>query len=526
MVSPGNKSLTYSILRSLSYGISSVHITGIRSGFQTTALLLVLLLGAIAWSQNTPPADGYNRLNPEGMKQIDRIHEALHQTGRISMVVGLALLAILGLRMLAPMRFLDGLRERRLSDAIEDVHGLLEHIRMDGETTSAEPEEQNEDAGILAGMAEVTGLDEGEDVPSYVLTVNNIMLDKIAMTLTRLRRMRMAKAGRYRNYMFTVIDGIKTITEQCETTGAASSLAISARDYFANDRRNHLWKTLLTAYAKRGEYREVAKIFLLFMKNLRSGKRLAITPSAPTYVDVVAEMPAEKNTEIPEILLEESLPCIQQAAMEEAKHLITLIKTEQPTTTTAPHAWQFELVERQEQLRLRDEAKRILRLFLRHEIKALESIAKTKMLPCLTWDQILYMLGVDNTDQLHDRVEHKRLTGQEIIILEKAFLQTFAKRQALQQLYGHDTKGGVLMDIHVPQIQSETLALLRQTHETEEQNLDLATESLDDKETPQRHEVARLIKHFVHHGHLPHNLESSGGNSVSQARQARPGTNH
>jgi hypothetical protein len=519
MVSPGNKSLINSILRSLSYGISSTHITGIRSGLQTTVLLLVLFLGAIAWGQNTPPADGYNRLNPEGMKQIDRINEALHQAGKISMYVGLALLAIVGLRMLAPMRFLDGFRERRLSDAIEDMHGLLEHIRMDGETTSAEPEEQTEDAGILAGMAEVTGLDEGEDVPSYVLTVNDIMLDKIAMTLTRLRRMRIAKAGRYRNYMFTVLDGIKTITEQCEATGAASSLAINARDYFANDRRNHLWKTLLTAYAKRGEHREAAKIFLLFMKNLRSGKRLTITPSAPTYVDTVAEMPAEKNPEIPEILLEDSLPRIQQAAMEEAKNLIKLVKTEQPTTT--PHTWQFELVQRQEQLRLRDEAKKILRLFLRDEIKALENIAKTKMLPCLTWDQILYMLGVEDTAQLHERVEHKLLTGQEIIILEKAFLQTFAKREALQQLYGHDTKAGVLMDIHVPQIQSETLSLLRQTHETEEQDLDLATERLDDKETPQRHEVARLIKHFVHHGHLPHNLESNG--TTQSVRQDKPG---
>ena len=131
------------------------------------------------------------------------------------------------------------------------------------------------------------------------------------------------------------------------------------------------------------------------------------------------------------------------------------------------------------------------------------------MLPCRTWDQILYMLGVENTEALHKRVEKKLLAGQEIIILEKAFLQTFAKREALQQIYGHNTNASVIMDLYVPEVQKETLALLRQTHEAESQNLDQATNLLDEKETPQRHEAARLIKHFVHHGHLPHNLESN-----------------
>ena len=41
---------------------------------------------------------------------------------------------------------------------------------------------------------------------------------------------------------------------------------------------------------------------------------------------------------------------------------------------------------------------------IRDEIKALQGIAKTRMLPCKTWDHILYMLGVKNTDQLHQRV--------------------------------------------------------------------------------------------------------------------------
>jgi len=301
--------------------------------------------------------------------------------------------------------------------------------------------------------------------------------------------------------MFTVLGGIKIITEQCEATGAASSLAVNCRDYFEDNHRHRLWKNLLGAYAKRGDHREVAQTFLLFMKNLKGSKSVSVTPNAPENTKAGVESPTGEMPEIPEILLEETVPFIQQAAVKEAVHLVDLIQTDLPVAK--PHAWQFELVRRQEHFHLRDEAIKILRIFLREEIKALQRITKTKMLPCETWDQILYMLGVENTDQLHKRVEQKLLTGQEIIILEKAFLQTFAKREALQQLYGHDTNAGVMMDLHVPQIQSETLALLRQTHQTEGQDLDQATEFLDEEETPQRHEVVRLIKHFVHHGHLP-----------------------
>jgi len=507
MVSTGNERLSHTVFRSPGLQSSAATLIGIRARCRASALLIVFVLCACAWGQNSQSVDGYDRLDPEGLKQIDRIGEALHQAGKIFMIAGLALLAIVGLKKMAPTRVLDSIREKRLMDAIADIAGLLEHIRVHAEATNDEPNDQTKDEGILAGMMEVNGLAQGEDVPSYVLTVNDIMLDRIMRTLTRLRRMRLTKAERYRNYMFTVLSGIKRITEQCETTGAASSLAVNSRAYFANDRRFHLWKTLLGAYAKRGEHREVAKIFLLFMKNLRGGKPLTVTPRSPTHAEEAVETPPEKMPEIPEILTEENLPHIQQAAAHEAEHLVDLIQTNRPGVRS--FAWQFELVRRQQQLRLRDEAKKILRIFLRHEIKALQRILKTKMLPCKTWDQILFMLGVENTDQLHERVEKKLLTGQEIIILEKAFLQTFAKREALQQLYGHNTKAGVLMDLYVPEIQKETLALLRQTHQTEAQDLDQATEFLDEKETPQRHEVARLIKHFVHHGHLPHNLESN-----------------
>ncbi len=472
-----------------------------------SALLLLCLLSACVWGQNTPSVEGYDRLNPEGLLQIDRITEALHQAGRISIIVGLSLLAIVALKKMASMSMLDKLRERRLVEAVEDVDSLLEHIREHAESTSEEPDDPAEAEGLLAGMMEVTGLNQDEDVPSYVLTVNDIMLDRIMSTLTRLRRMRLPKAIRYRNYMFAILNGIKAITEQCEATGAASSLAVNSRDYFANNRRYHLWNNLLSTYAKRGEHREHARLFLSFMKHLKEHTPLTVAPNAPPKIQVVSETSTEERPKIPDILLEDSLPQIHRAAVAEAEDLMDLIQTYR--TKAKPHAWQFELVRRQQQLRLRDEARKILRIFLRDEIKALQSIVKTKMLPCKTWNHILYMLGVKNADQLHERIEEKLLTGQEIIILEKAFLQTFAKREVLQQLYGHDANARVMMDLNVPEIQTETLSLLRQTHQTEAQDLDQATERLDEKETPQRHEAARLIRHFVHHGHLPHNLEAT-----------------
>jgi hypothetical protein len=65
-----------------------------------------------------------------------------------------------------------------------------------------------------------------------------------------------------------------------------------------------------------------------------------------------------------------------------------------------------------------------------------------------------------------------------------------------------------MMDLHLPQIRSETLSLLRQTHQTEGEDLDDATAFLDEAETPQRHEVARLIHHYIHHGHLPPGVDA------------------
>lgn len=487
---------------------SSANINRLRFWLQTATLLVVFMLTMNAGGQDSQSIDGYEPINPEGLKQIDHIHQALRQAGKISMIVGLALMVIIALKMIAPMSILDAIEKKQLAKATRDVDGLLERIRTDAETASAESEDRSGDEGVLAAMLEATGFETDTEVPAYVLTVNDIMLDGIMSSLTRLRRMRMAQAARYRDTLFTVLCGIKIITEECETTGAASSLAVNSREYYADDARYRQWKYLLSAYAKRGDHQEDAHTFLLFMKNINESKPLTITHPKPATTDVVKALQAETQSDIPEFLREETLPHIQQAAQEEASRLIDLIQKSQPAAGTL--SWQFELVRRQKLLQLRDEAKKMLRVYLHNERKALQRITKTKMLPCRTWDHVLYMLGVENTDQLHKRVEMKLLTGQEIIILEKAFLQTFAKRESLQRLYGPDRNAGVMMDLHVPQIRSEALALLRQTHQTEGEDFDDATEFLDEEETPQRHEVAHLIKHFIHHGHLPPGTSSKG----------------
>ncbi len=490
---------------------SSAHIHGIKLWLHTAVLLTVFMLTPNAWGQNGQSIDGYEPLNPEGLKQIDHMHQALRQAGKISMIVGLALLVVIGLKMIAPMSILDNIERKQLAKATRDVEGLLERIRAEVETANTESGEPSGDEGVLAAMLEATGLEADSEVPSYVLTVNDIMLDGIMSSLARLRRMRMAQAARHQDTLFTVLRGIQVITEQCETTGAASSLAVNSRDYFADDHRYRKWTHLLSAYARRGDHREDAQTFLRFMKNLKEDRPLTIPSHTPEKTEDVKALQTQTELDIPEILLEQTLPHVQQAAQQEARRLIDLIQNGRPATRAL--AWQFELVRRQQQLHLRDEAKKMVRVFLHNERKALQAITKTKMLPCRTWDHILYMLGVTNTDQLHQRVDKKLLTGQEIIILEKAFLQTFAKRESLHQLYGQDRNAGVMMDLHLPQIRTEALALLRQTHQTEGDDFDDATEFLDEEETPRRHEVAHLIRHFIHHGHLPPGFASKGKNA-------------
>ena len=53
----------------------------------------------------------------------------------------------------------------------------------------------------------------------------------------RLRRFKDAGAERHRDQMFSVIKGIKTLTEESEQAGVASGLAVDIREYFRDDKR-------------------------------------------------------------------------------------------------------------------------------------------------------------------------------------------------------------------------------------------------------------------------------------------------
>ena len=119
------------------------------------------------------------------------------------------------------------------------------------------------------------------------------------------------------------------------------------------------------------------------------------------------------------------------------------------------------------------------------------------------------MLGTKTGDQLRERIDNKLLTVQEIAILEKAFLQTFAKQESLQRIYGSGQSARVMIDLHIPQIRQEALLCLRSLYQTETAQLDKATEGLNQEETPQQNEVKRLIQHYVHKGRTPPGLSKS-----------------
>ena len=145
----------------------------------------------------------------------------------------------------------------------------------------------------------------------------------------------------------------------------------------------------------------------------------------------------------------------------------------------------------------------MLNVFLSCERQALPRLTKTRMLPCRTWPHVLYMLGVKSGQSLQKRVEARLLTIQEIIVVQKAFLQTFAKQNSLGYVYGQGEEAELMMNLHVPQIRREALALLRRCHETEPGLFDRAAQELDEEETPEHHEVTRLIRHYIHQGHEP-----------------------
>jgi hypothetical protein len=298
-----------------------------------------------------------------------------------------------------------------------------------------------------------------------------------------------------------VVKGIKTLTQESEEAGVASGLAVDIRQYFRDDKRYKHWQKLLGSFARKGKYQETADAFLVFMRNLKGVRPLTGSQPATISGEDTAVFPAQGTSEIPDTLSEETLPVIQEAAAREAANLIAAIQSGGQMDDES--AWQFEFVHRQQQIRLREEAQRMLGVFLNHERQALQEISKVKMLPCRTWKHILHMLGVKNAALLHKRVEGRLLTIQEVVILEKAFLQTFAKRESLRRIYGQGEAASLMMDVHIPEIRRETLALLRTLHQSHRSRLDEGTESLNEEETPRNNQAKKLIEHYVHQRHNP-----------------------
>jgi hypothetical protein len=453
--------------------------------------------------------DGFEGIRRQNQAQFDRLNEGLRQAGKIFAGIGVVVAAIVVLKIISPGRIADGLDEWTLRRAVRNVDELLTRIQKEMETTTEDAKkEASEEGGVLAGMMEMAEFEQAEQVPSYVLTVNDLMLDNMRVTLKKLRRRTEGDAQRYRDYMFSVIKGIKTITEQSAEAGVDSGLAVDIRDYFKDEKRYRDWHNLLRRFAKRGKYQEPAQTFLVFMKALREGKPLAASAkktSVPAPGET-ADSPDE-SSEIPRVLNEETLDAIQHAAAEEAESLLEQIRNPKSEARNSSCAWQFEFVNRQGQIHLREEAQRMLSIFLSSERKSLQEITKIQMLPCRAWEHVLHLLGVGSTAQLHRRVEDKLLTIQEIVVLEKAFLQTFAKRESLSRIYGQGSKAALMMDMHVPEMRREALAVLRRLHQVQLTQLDRATETLNEEETPRNGQIKKLIEHYVHHGHNPRDME-------------------
>ena len=474
------------------------------SGATLGALLLVCLM-TLAWTvaglgQEAPDDEGYD-FDRRGLDQLDRINEALHRYGRIFLWVGAALLGIVILKIISPFRIYHSTNERLLRRAVRGVGELLKRIEDEAATASPDPPEEAPEEGVLAGMVEIAEFAKNEEVPSYVLTVNDLMLDNIRITLKRLRRFKEGHAPRYRNYMFSVLKGIKIITEESRAANVPSSLAVDVKEYFQDERRYKAWQKLLSHMKAEGENQEVADSFLLFVRNVKEGKPLAVPAPAAMTDDDTAIAVSPPEPAVPDVLSEQTLPIIQQAAVQEAKDLVAFVQTGKPPDETG--AWQFELVRRQQHLHQREEAQKMLVVFLSCQRKVWPQITKSRMLPCRTWQQVLYLLGVKEAASLRKRVEDKQLTVQEIIVLEKAFLQTFAKRPSLERVYGHGEDAELMIDMHVPQIRRESLVMLRRSHETEPNRFDRATEALNEAETPQHNEAKKLIEHYVNHRHNP-----------------------
>jgi hypothetical protein len=476
----------------------------------------VLVLAALAWGQAGYEVEGLDHANhgPDPIQQILEFWQKWHPV----VIWGAAcLLLVAAVWIIKPFRFLDAAGDWMLKRSLRGVEDLLKRIQEEAEATTEDSKKEEStvvEEGLLGGLTEVAEFTNAEQVPSYVLTVNDLMLDNIRLTLKRLRRFTEGNAQRYREYMFSVLHGMQTLTEQSAEGGVSAGLAVDVRDYFADDKRYQAWRKLLSRAAKRGRHQDIARGFLLFMRDIREGRPAgargttgvvapggALPKQAAAAGPETTVAPAEQTPAIPRIVNEETLAAIQQAAAREARGFCSFVQTGK--APDGAFAWQFELVRRQQQMHLKNEAQRMLAVFLSHERKTLRDITKIRMLPCRTWEHVLRLLGVESGTQLDKRAENGLLTTQEILILEKAFLQTFAKRESLGRLYGPDKDVGLMMDLHVPQIRREALVLLRKLRQTEPEPLEDATQALNDEETPQNSQVKRLIEHYVHHRHDP-----------------------
>ena len=462
-----------------------------------TCLLVFVLAAAPAWGRAASNDDGFSEITRRQTDPFDRINEALQRYGRIFLWVGVGLAAVVAAKIIGPVQIYYGAQDRRLRRAVRPVDELLKRIGKEAEVASEAPKEEETagENGLLAGMMEIAEFEQAEQVPSYVLTVNDLMLDNIALTLKRLRRFHDGSAEKYQDNMFTVVQGIKTITEHSAEAGVPSGLAVDVGEYFRDERRYRTWRKALGRWTGKGKHQETAAAFLSFMRTVREGRPMAAPkPSAMSMGDT-AVTAAVGEPAVPETLSEETLPAVQEAAVEEARNLCDLIEKGMPVRKA--EGWQFELVRRQHQIRTRDEAQRTLNVFLLGERKALQEITKIKMLPCRTWEHMLYMLGAESTAHLHKRVEDRLLTTQEIFILEKAFLQTFAKPESLARVYGQGQKAGLMIDAHVPEIRRESLAVLRRLCQTQHERLAAATETLNEEETPRNGLAKRLIEQYM-----------------------------
>ena len=483
------------------------------------AFLLCLTLSTVVLSQEGYEDDGYERIN--AVDPIDRIHEALQRWGRLFQGIALALLIVIGLKIIGPVRRYETFRQWSLKKAVRDVNDLLKRIQAEAEAASeAPPPPAPVEEGLLAGMAEVAEFAEAEPVPSYVLTVNDFMLDNMRIAMKKLRRRSEGNAERYKDYLFSVLQGIKMITEQSAEAGVNSGLAVDVKRYFGDHACYRAWTKVLHRFSRHGEHREAADAFLLFMKEIRKGRPLSGAVRRSDTEEDTAIAVALPSSGAPRALNEETLPAIQEAAGKEAVSLCDLVHKSGSADTTC--AWQFDLVREQPHVRSRDETQRMLSVFLSTERKALLEITGTRMLPCRAWDHVLYMLGAETAEQLHARVAEKRFVIQEIIILEKAFLQTFAKRESLGYVYGHGPDADLMIDMHVPEIRRESLRLLRKLHKMEPKSLDEATDALNEEETRERNEVRKLIRHYVHHRH-PLPIRETGPAKDGESRH-RPQT--